>query len=240
MTDAQRSNRADEAMESFLEQYIPLVRKIANKLLNSAPPSIELDDLVQSGTIGLLEARSRYRSVKGASFAAFAVLRVRGAILDTIRQSTSLSRGAYQSRRSVEEVKGRLESRNRGPVRQRAIAEELGFSKEKFARLQCEFESAHRVDFGSLANAEVLPAALLDDRSPESILQREELAEHVSCAIAELTEVERCVVALYDYRSVRLRDIGTMMDVSESRVSQLRTGAIASLRATIGDHLDLQ
>ncbi len=229
----------------LLKQHQPMVRRIALQMIAKLPASVELDDLIQAGMIGLLDASSRYEDNRGAQFETFASQRVRGAMLDELRASDWGSRGLRQSARKVETAIQALEHRlGRSPT-EGEIAKELKMSLDAYQSLLQEVQGAQLLYVEDFAQDDSDGSPFLDrhardagnDRlSSDDPLQqllesgfREELIE----AIAALPERDRLLLNLYYEEELNLREIGAVLEVSQSRVCQLHSQAISRLRASL-------
>ncbi|MBP6382225.1 MAG: RNA polymerase sigma factor FliA [Pseudomonadales bacterium] len=221
----------------LLEQYGPLVRRIAHHLLARLPSSVDVEDLIQSGMIGLLEAAASYDASRGASFETFAGIRIRGAMIDEVRRGDWSPRSVHRNARRVAECIRTVELRSGGDASDAAVARELGVGIEEYhAMLQdtlgsrlfsldelMDEEHGERPGFGSTAH------------NPALLAGRERLGQAIAAAIAGLPERERLVLSLYYDDELNLKEIGLVLDVSESRVSQILSQATKRLRARLQD-----
>jgi len=223
--------------QELLEQYGPLVRRIAHHLMARLPSSVSVEDLIQSGMIGLLEASASYDPARGASFETFAGIRIRGAMIDEVRRGDWSPRSVHRNARRVAESMRKVELRSGGDASDAAVARELGVGIEEYhAMLQdtlgsrlfsldelMDEEHGERASFGS--------AAL----NPAELAARERLAGAIGAEIARLPERERLVLSLYYDDELNLKEIGLVLEVSESRVSQILSQATKRLRARLQD-----
>ncbi len=221
-------------------QHVPLVKRIAYHLMGRLPDTVLLDDLVQSGMLGLLEAIKNYDPSQGASFDTYAGIRIRGAMLDEVRRSDWTPRSVHKKARMVAEAIREVENRLGHDARESDVAEFLGISLEEYNRilqdtLGCKTFSIEELDQsgdGFLKDAQAL------DVEPGVHLQQESFRRALAEAIRLLPERERLVIALYYDEGLNLREIGHVLDVSESRVSQISSQAMLRLRARLSDWLD--
>ena len=223
--------------QELLEQYGPLVRRIAHHLMARLPSSVSVEDLIQSGMIGLLEASASYDPARGASFETFAGIRIRGAMIDEVRRGDWSPRSVHRNARRVAESMRKVELRSGGDASDAAVARELGVGLEEYhAMLQdtlgsrlfsldelMDEEHGERASFGSAAH------------DPAALATRERLAGAIGAEIARLPERERLVLSLYYDDELNLKEIGLVLEVSESRVSQILSQATKRLRARLQD-----
>jgi len=216
-----------------IEQYLPLVKRIAYHLMSRLPPSVQQDDLIQAGLIGLLEALRNYDASQGASFQTYARIRVRGAMLDEIRKNDWAPRSVHRKARMVAEVVRAIENRTGRDARDHEIAKELQMSLEEYHQL-LQDASGHRVfSFDDLdPDGHGTLACVADrDKGPLEGLQREDFKKGLAEAIAGLPERERLVMSLYYDEELNLREIGAVIGVSESRVCQIHSQAVIRLQS---------
>ncbi len=235
-----RASGDPAARSQLLDSYLGLVHHYAHEARKYAPPDVELDDLISSGTVGLIQALESFDPARGVAFSSFAVPRIRGAILDELRSRTWVPRGAKARARELARAEARLQQRlGRAPV-PAEIAAELGVSLATFWRWRDEREGRTliqldhpaRVEQGQTARlAETIP----DTQAPEpgARLGREERRARVREALAALPPKERMVLMLYFYEEANLKQIGEVLHLSESRVSQIRTQALQRLRLAL-------
>ncbi len=232
---------------SLLKQHQPMVRRMALQMLAKLPASVELDDLIQAGMIGLLDASTRYQDNRGAQFETFASQRIRGAMLDELRASDWGSRNLRQQARKVEQAIQTLEHRLGRPATEGEIAKELKMDLDDYQSLLQEIQGCQLLyveDFAQEGESDnpwldrqargARPAA--DDDPLAQLLEagfRHELVD----AIAALPERDQLLLNLYYEEELNLREIGAILEVTQSRVCQLHSQAIARLRAKLKDLL---
>jgi RNA polymerase sigma factor for flagellar operon FliA len=227
----------EDEVETRVLDLAPLVRRIAHHMMAALPPSVELDDLIQSGMMGLLDAARRYQTTQGAQFETYAVQRIRGAMLDGLRQCDWVPRAVRRSLRRVEAMISRLEQKNGRAPSETELADALGMSLPDYQHLLHEargYQILSYEDFGTdqdepfverySAGSEGDPLKMLEDRK---------LREALVDGIEELPEREKLVMSLYYEQELNLREIGEVLGVSESRVCQIHTQSIARLRARL-------
>ena len=219
-------------------EYLPLVQRIAQRLLVRLPPSVDLGDLVQAGLMGLLDAlEQKEGSANDAAFQSYAAIRIRGAMLDELREQDWLPRRARQREQKIAKGMARLEQRLGRAVSEEELAEDLGWTLK-------EYQEALRDGGGQLLYLEDLSSDnesfvaqyLRDDGEdlPE-ILSAQHFQRDLEHAITRLPERERLVMALYYQEDLTLREIGKVLDLTESRVSQILRQAVLRLRSSLID-----
>lgn len=219
--------------EDMVEQHAPLVKRIACHLINRLPASVQLEDLIQAGMIGLLEASRNYDKNQGASFETYAGIRIRGSMLDEIRKNDWAPRSVHRKARMVAEAVREIEHEQGRDARDTEIAESLDMSLSDYYKI-LQDNSYHKVlsfeDMGT-GDDSILDNMSNNDPGILDGLQREDMQLIVTEAIASLPERERLVMALYYDEELNLREIGAVMGVSESRVSQIHSQAVIRLQA---------
>ena len=225
------ARRHDDAEQ--IAQYTPLVKRIAYHLMSRLPPSVQQDDLIQAGLIGLLEALRNYDASQGASFQTYARIRIRGAMLDEIRKNDWAPRSVHRKARQIAEVVRDIENRTGRDARDQEIAAAMGLSLEEYHRLLQE-TTGHKVfSYEELEVEEhgVNHGQCHHMQGPSECLQSEDFKRGLAEAIAGLPERERLVMTLYYDEEMNLREIGAVLGVSESRVCQIHSQAVIRLQA---------
>lgn len=230
------SGKSDK--NQLLEEHAPLVKKLAHQMKAKLPPSVEVDDLIQAGMIGLLDAVSRYEENHGAQFETYAVQRIRGAMLDELRSSDWLPRSIRQNMRKIEVAMNKLQQKlGRAPL-EAEIAKELKLSLDEYQEMLNE-GSGHQLvyyeDFNDKDEGEhFLDRYCIDEQSdPLKALMNTGFRDAVIRAIEALPEREKILMGLYYEQEMNLKEIGAVMGVSESRVCQLHSQAIARMRSRL-------
>ncbi|MEO5701550.1 MAG: RNA polymerase sigma factor FliA [Casimicrobiaceae bacterium] len=231
------NSRADS--EKRLKEFAPLVRRMAHHLAAKLPASVEIDDIIQAGMIGLMDAATRYQEGQGAQFETFATQRIRGAMLDELRQNDWLPRSTRKSLRRIESAVHRLEQKlGRAPT-ETEIAREIGESLESYQALLQEargHELLHLEDFGREDDDDYLDRHCPDNRSnPLALFQDARFRGALVKAIEHLPEREKLLMGLYYEQDMNFKEIAAVLEVSESRVCQLHSQAVARLRAKLRD-----
>ncbi|MFW6345139.1 MAG: RNA polymerase sigma factor FliA [Halomonas sp.] len=221
----------------LIEQYLPLVRRQALALQVRLPASIELDDMIQAGTVGLLEALTRYQAGQGASFATFANQRIRGAMLDELRTRDWLPRSVRRSARAMDEAIRQLEQRYGRPPEENEIAQELGMPLEEYRRLLTDTNNGQLLPFEELMEegGEGRMPVGEGHATPFARLIDQEQRERLVAAIDALPEREKLLMALYYQEELNLKEIGAVLGVTESRVCQLHSQAVSRLRTRLAE-----
>jgi RNA polymerase sigma factor for flagellar operon FliA len=225
--------------EQLVSQYAPLVKRIAHHLMARLPPNVQVEDLIQNGMIGLLDAIARYEDGLGAQFETYAVQRVRGAMLDGLRENDWLPRGLRREMRRIEAAINTLEQKNGRAPQESELAESLGMSLADYQKLLLEARGHQLVYFEDLGDAEDGSEAFLERHlaseqlDPLTMLLDQDMRGSLVQAIENLPEREKLMMALYYDEELNLREIGEVLEVTESRVCQLHTQAIARLRSSL-------
>ncbi|MGC7405510.1 RNA polymerase sigma factor FliA [Pandoraea pneumonica] len=222
-----------------LTQYAPLVRRLALQLMAKLPASVELEDLIQAGMLGLLDAANRYQETQGAQFETYASQRIRGAMLDELRELDWASRGIRKTARQIEQAVQRLEQRlGRGPS-ESEIAGEMSIGLTEYQQMLQDVHGCQLIyyeDFESADEEPFIDRICADPGAdPLTMLLDEGLRHGVVDAIDRLPDREKLLMSLYYEQGLNLREIGAVLEVSESRVCQLHSQAISRLRATLRD-----
>lgn len=218
----------------LLKQHLPAVRRQALALQVKLPAGVELDDLIQAGTLGLLDAMGRFDPKAGASFATFASQRIRGAMIDELRTRDWLPRSVRRKARAMDACVRRLEQRHGRAPEEREIAAEMGIGLNEYHELLADTNNGYLLPFEDVVAERGEPE---DDSgaaaSPMGQLLDEEHRERLKAAIEALPEREKLMITLYYQEDLNLKEIGAVMGVSESRVCQLHSQAVSRMRARL-------
>ncbi|TWH64941.1 RNA polymerase sigma factor for flagellar operon FliA [Azomonas agilis] len=229
--------RPKDSQYRLVEQYAPLVKRIAYHLIARLPASVQLDDLVQAGMIGLLEAAAKYSADKGASFETYAGIRIRGAMLDEIRKGDWAPRSVHRNARMVSDAIRVVEARTGRDAKDQEVAAELKLDLDEYYGLLSDTQGARLFSFDHLLQSKDQDA--VDDvlegvhSGPSGTLEDERFRQALAEAIDGLPEREKLVLSLYYDEELNLKEIGQVLGVSESRVSQLHSQCAARLRARL-------
>ncbi len=232
MYTSQGVNNQDE----LVEKHTPLVKRIAYHLVGRLPPSVAVDDLIQAGLIGLLDAANQYDPSQGASFETYASIRVRGAMLDELRRNDWAPKSVHRRSRELSEAIHRVESATGREAADKEVADELGISLDEYFLLLQESSTSRMVSLDELSEGtNGITTGTVVRETPAEQVQQDDFRKRLGQEIARLPERERLVMALYYDRELNLKEIGLVLKVSESRVSQILSQAHARLRARMSD-----
>ncbi|PIQ97349.1 MAG: FliA/WhiG family RNA polymerase sigma factor [Nitrospinae bacterium CG11_big_fil_rev_8_21_14_0_20_56_8] len=238
-----------ENRDRIIKEYAPMIKYVANRIALRLPPHIEVDDLISVGVLGLIDAINKYDPTRGAKFKTYAEFRVRGAILDELRSMDWVPRSVRQKASSIEAVIHKLQSKLGRPPEDEEIALDMGIPLDEF------YGNLHQTQSMPILSLEDLGIAkesgeqqsLLDclagkgDADPQTHLRLNELKEIIARAIDSLPEKERLMISLYYYEELTMKEIGEVLGITESRVSQIHSKAVFRLRtklkAVIADEL---
>ena len=219
--------------DDVVTQYSPLVKRIAYHLMSRLPPSVQADDLIQAGMIGLLEASRNYDATQGASFETYAGIRIRGAMLDEIRKGDWAPRSLHRKMRQVAEAIRVIEGNESRDARDSEVADHLGIGIQEYHQILKD-ASGHKVfSFEELVAGDETIAGGMGGANSEPIddIERQEFKADLATTIAGLPERERLVMSLYYDEELNLREIGEVLNVSESRVCQIHSQALMRVKS---------
>ena len=223
--------------QALVDEYAPLVKRIAYHLMTRLPPTVQVDDLIQSGMIGLIEASRNYDPSQGASFETYAGIRIRGAMLDEIRKGDWAPRSLHRKVRAITKAVSDIEARHSRDARDAEVAKEVGMSLDEYYSTLQDATGYRVFSFEDLPAGEEGMTESLTQKIAEPFenvqdqLFREALAE----GIAGLPERERLVMSLYYKEELNLRETGEVLGVSESRVCQIHSQALIRLKARMAE-----
>lgn len=233
---AMYSDAKGATSDSLVERYAPLVKRIAHHLMARLPASVQVDDLIQSGLIGLLEAARHFDGGKGASFETYAGIRIRGAMIDEVRRGDWAPRSVHRNARRASVATRAVEARLGRDATDTEVAGEMGIPVDEYHRLLQDSLGTRLFSFEELYENGEEP----DDfgsapgHGPQEEHQQDAMRQQLADAIRGLPERERLVLALYYDEELNLKEIGQVLGVSESRVSQIHSQAAMRLRSRLG------
>lgn len=229
-----------QAKEALIVHYVELVKIVAGRLYNSKNRELEFDDLVSFGIIGLIDAIEKFDISKNVKFETYANIRIRGAIIDQIRSLDWIPRSARQKYKDMEEAIETLQSRTEGEITEEMIAGQMDLSVAEFNRMLGEFTTFSVVSLEEKLSesAGFNPISDLQDYNPEASILDKDLKDVLMKAIDQLPERERLIVSLYYYSELTYKEIAEVLEISESRISQLHTKAILKLKAYLNHMYD--
>ena len=227
-----------ERQQDYAKQYAPLVRRIAHQMIAKLPANVELDDMIQAGMIGLMDAVNRFEESQGTQFEVYAASRIRGSMLDELRAGDWLPRSARKNQRDIENAIHRLEQRLQRAPQEGEIAQELGMSVPEYQELLGDARGAQLVYFDDLGGGvdgdDYLERHVAQaGGEPLEILRDKRFRTALVAAIEDLPEREKLLMSMYYEQDLNLREIGAVMGVTESRVCQLHSQAVSRLRAKL-------
>ncbi len=223
--------------DDLAERHAPLVKRLAYHLVGRLPPSVQVDDLIQAGMLGLLDAASHYDESQGASFETYATIRIRGAMIDELRRNDWAPKAVHRRARELAEAIHQVEARTGRDATDLEVAEAMNISLDEYHQILQESSSSRMLsveDIGVEENAfhEVTPS---NEPAPLELVQKERFHAHLAGAIEKLPERERIIMSLYYEEELNLKEIGVIFKVSESRISQILSQAHLRLRSRLTD-----
>ncbi len=232
--------KSSETREKLILEYVPLVKLVAGRLNMYLGYNVEYDDLVSYGTFGLIDAIDKYDYYKGNKFETYASLRIRGAILDQIRKNDWIPRTIRQRQKQIDAAIKDIEAKTGSPATDEEIASYLGITDDEFVDWQSQMKVTNVISLNEFmeSGADVPNDSSKPSNftSPEENLNQAELKEMLIESLELLTDKEKKVVLLYYYEELTLKEISMVLEVTESRVSQLHTKALGKMKAKLGDY----
>lgn len=242
-----KRHRQPEDRQKLLNAYLPLVRNVAARMAMGFPRSVELSDLVNTGVIGLIEAFGNFDPLRGVKFETYAVPRIRGAILDELRALDWVPRSTRARSREIDRATSHLENRLGRPPEVHELAKQMKITEKELHHALDDVSSTSILSLDEIIypeddNRQVSRIETLHDGAVMSILgdiERGELRTFLVVAMDRLTAQEKLVIALYYFEELTLKEIGEVMTISESRVSQIHTRAVSKLRHLVKEKFAL-
>jgi len=232
-----------EIREQLILAYAQLVKLVAGRLSMYLGHNVEYDDLVSYGIFGLIDAIDKFDMSKNVKFETYASLRIRGAILDQIRKMDWIPRTVRQRQRKIDEAIKQVEMRTGKTATDEEIAVELGVSEDELVNWQSQLKVTNLVSLSEFEEQGQEPTMETANKnrfaSPEEVIEEQELKQKLIESLELLTEKERRVIELYYYEDLTLKEISLVLEVSESRVSQLHTKALTKMRKKMGAYMNI-
>lgn len=224
--------------EENLKSHMPLVRSVVDRMRASLPPHVDVEDLYSVGLLGLIQALRRFDPTLGVTFAAYATMRVRGAVLDELRRADWMSRSLRVKAKKLTDVIAGIEQRVGRPATEAEVASEIGIPPEEYAALLDELRPLSYVELDSVAGEEddsPMHDFVADEKQPSASDQamKNELIKLVVERLQKLPEMQRKILAMYYFDNLRLAEIANIFGVTESRICQIHTQAVLSLKTYI-------
>lgn len=237
--------QSPDIRENIILEYAPLVKVVAGRLSMYLGYNVEYEDLVSYGIFGLIDAIDKFDFLKDVKFETYASLRIRGAILDQIRKMDWIPRTIRQKQKKIDSVIKDIEVRYGRSATDDEIAEGLGITGDEYLDWQSQMKITNVVSLnefleqGSEVPNEASHTKSTHFDSPEEVLERDELKKKLAESLEILTEKERKVIVLYYYEELTLKEISNILEVSESRISQLHTRALQKMKAKLGNYIGI-
>lgn len=237
----QTSDISKLSQDQLVEEHASLVKRIAYHLISRLPACVQVEDLIQSGMIGLLEAARNYDASQGASFETYAGIRIRGSMLDEIRKGDWTPRSLHRKVREITAAMREIEGEQGRDARDTEVAERLQMSLEEYHQVLQDASSHQIVSFENILSkdAEIAEGSGSAITGPYESLEAENLKEVMAKVIAGLPERERLVMSLYYDEELNLRETGEVLGVSESRVCQIHSQAMIRIKAEVQRLMDI-
>lgn len=235
--------KTPELREQIIIEYAPLVKLVAGRLNMYLGYNVEYEDLVSYGVFGLIDAIDKFDTTKDVKFETYASLRIRGSILDQIRKMDWIPRTVRQKQKKIDEAIRVIETRTGKNASDEEIASELGLSEDELLGWQSQLKITNVVSLNEYVEQGTEPVMETRGNShfiqPEELIEQNELKEMLSKAMEQLTEKESKVILLYYYEDMTLKEISRILEVSESRISQLHTKALSKMQKTMGAYMGI-
>ncbi|MBD5519680.1 MAG: FliA/WhiG family RNA polymerase sigma factor [Lachnospiraceae bacterium] len=237
--------KSTEVREKIILEYAPLVKMVAGRLSMYLGYNVEYEDLVSYGVFGLIDAIDKFDALKDVKFETYASLRIRGAILDQIRKMDWIPRTIRQKQKKIDAAIREIETKYGRSATDEEIAENLGITNDEYVDWQSQMKVTNVVSLNEfLEQGSEIPTDNSYNRSsqfdgPEEVIERDELKNILTESLELLTEKEKKVIVLYYYEELTLKEISSILEVSESRISQLHTRALQKMREKLGNYMGI-
>ncbi|MCM1143203.1 MAG: FliA/WhiG family RNA polymerase sigma factor [Blautia sp.] len=236
--------KSPEVREKIILEYAPLVKLVAGRLSMYLGYNVEYEDLVSYGVFGLIDAIDKFDTLKDVKFETYASLRIRGAILDQIRKMDWIPRTIRQKQKKIDAVIREIETKHGRSATDDEIAAGLGITNDEYIDWQSQMKVTNIVSLNEfMEQGSEIPN---DNNShstqfdgPEEVIEKEELKRILAESLETLTEKERKVILLYYYEDLTLKEISSILEVSESRISQLHTRALQKMKVRLGSYMGI-
>jgi len=232
--------------DEIIIEYAPLIKYIANRFALRLPPHIDINDIVNSGVLGLMDAIEKFDTQKGVQFKTYAEFRIKGAILDNLRTLDWVPRSIRKTVTLLENTYAKLEKKLNRPATDEEIADALQITVDKLQEILTQASGVSLLSLEMISNQEdarlKLMDCLIDEtvNNPLAILKMEEFRDSISCKINNLPDKEKMVVCLYYYDDLTMKEISEVLNLTESRISQIHTSAILRLRGKLKENVEEQ
>ena len=235
--------KSPEIREKLILEYAPLVKLVAGRLSMYLGYNVEYDDLVSYGIFGLIDAIDKFDSMKAVKFETYASLRIRGAILDQIRKMDWIPRTITQKQKKIDAAMKEIETATGRAATDEEIAGSLGISEDDYLAWQSQMKVTNVVSLNEfMESGSEVPAQQSNQYrfdGPEEVVEKKELKIILEQALSLLTEKEKKVILLYYYEDLTLKEISNVLEVSESRISQLHTRALQKMKKKMGNYMGI-
>ncbi|MBU0550301.1 FliA/WhiG family RNA polymerase sigma factor [Myxococcota bacterium] len=228
----------------IVERYAYLINKVAYKMIARLPANVEMDDLRSAGVIGLIDAAEKYDPEKSSNFKSYAEIRIRGAMVDELRSLDWVPRSVRQKSANIEGVRRAMTARLGRPASHTEVADEMGLTLEEFQLMQRKAQALSVISYEDLGGGGEERRSFLDciadskAADPEQSSQESNERQLMLKAIQKLTERQRVVLSLYYFEDLNLKEIGGILGVTESRISQIHSKAVSLLRPILAEMLE--
>ncbi len=242
--DYRRTESAD-LREKLILEYAPLVKVVAGRLSMYLGYNVEYDDIVGYGIFGLIDAIDKFDPAKAVKFETYASLRIRGAVLDQIRKMDWIPRTIRQRQKKIEEAIREIEIENGREASDEEVAAKLGISEDEYVNWQSQMKVTNVVSLNEFMDAGMEVPQQTYQRTtaridaPEEVVEQAELKQMLMESLELLTEKEKKVILLYYYEELTLKEISNILEVSESRISQLHTRALSKMKKKMGKYMGI-
>lgn len=241
--DEYARTKSSQGRDKIILEYAPLVKLVAGRLSMYLGYNVEYEDLVSYGIFGLIDAIDKFDCTKAVKFETYASLRIRGAILDQIRKMDWIPRTIRQKQKKIDSAIKEIEDQEGRTAKDAEIARKLGIGEEEFLEWQSQMKITNIVSLneyleqGSEVPNEKNSSKYFD--APEEVIEKTELKQILKEALELLTEKERKVIVLYYYEELTLKEISNVLEVSESRISQLHTKGLQKMKRKLGNYMEI-